>query len=113
MQSASVSATSTSSHRARSAASFLDSVGINTHIHYYDTSYSNFSLIKQRLQELGIRHIRDGGSDPTWIQRINELAGVGIKSTIVVDPNIGVAPNHSYPNAPPAYSISQLVKEKL
>lgn len=113
MLSASVSATPTSPRRARSAASFLDSIGINTHIHYYDTAYGNFSLIKQRLQELGVRHIRDGGSDPTWIQRINELAGVGIKSTIVVDPNIGVGPNHSYSNAPPGYSITQLVKEKL
>lgn len=98
---------------ARSAFSFINSVGVNTHLHYYDTAYGNFSLIKQRLQELGVRHIRDGGSDPTWIQRTNELASVGIRSTIVVDPNIGVAPNASYTPAAPGYTINQMIKEKL
>ncbi|MGC8715248.1 MAG: PA14 domain-containing protein, partial [Leptodesmis sp.] len=49
---------------AKPAASFIDSIGVNTHIRYYDTAYGNYSLIKQRLQELGVKHIRDGGSDP-------------------------------------------------
>jgi hypothetical protein len=96
---------------AKSAYSFVDSIGINTHLHYYDTSYGNFSLIEQRLQELGVHHIRDGGSDPTWIQRINELATKGIKSTIVIDPNIGVGPNASYDIKPPGYTINDLVKK--
>jgi hypothetical protein len=92
---------------ARSAYSFVDSVGVNTHLRYYDTAYGNYSLIKQRLQELGVRHIRDGGSDPTWIQRVNDLASSGIRSTIVLDPNIGVAPNtnSSYGTKSPGYTI--------
>lgn len=96
--------------QARPAYSFLDSVGLNTHIRYYDTAYGNFPLIQQRLKELGVRHIRDGGSDPVWIQRINELAQAGIKSTIVLDPFIGLGPDASYDIKPPGYTVSQLVK---
>lgn len=98
---------------AKPAASFIDSIGVNTHIRYYDTAYGNYSLIKQRLQELGVKHIRDGGSDPTWIQRINDLASVGIKSTLVIDPYIGVGPDSSYNINPPGYTVQQLVKNML
>lgn len=98
---------------ARTAYSFVDSIGVNTHIHYYDTAYGNYPLVKQRLQELGVRHIRDGGSDPTWIQRINDLASAGIRSTIVIDPNIGVGPNAAYDIKPPYYTAKQLVKDFL
>lgn len=99
--------------QARPAFSFIDSVGLNTHIRYYDTAYGNFPLIKQRLQELGVRHLRDGGSDPLWIQRINELAQAGIKSTIVIDPYIGLGPDASYDIKPPGYTVSQLVKNLI
>ena len=98
---------------ARTAYSFVDSIGVNTHLRYYDTAYGNFSLIEQRLQELGIRHIRDGGSDPTWIQNINQLATKGIKSTIVVDPSIGIGPDSSYDINSPGYTITNLIKNSL
>lgn len=96
--------------QAQSAYSFVDSIGINTHLRYYDTSYGNYPLIKQRLLELGIRHIRDGGSDPTWIQRTNELGALGIRSTIVIDPIIGTGPNASYDLKPPHHDVYTLVK---
>lgn len=99
--------------QAQSAYSFVDSIGFNTHLRYYDTSYGNYPLIKQRLLELGIRHIRDGGSDPTWIQRTNELASLGIKSTVVIDPIIGTGPNASYDLKPPHYDVYTLVKNLL
>jgi hypothetical protein len=95
---------------ARSASSFVDSIGINTHLRYYDTAYGNYALIKQSLLDLGIRHIRDGGTDPTWIQRINELGSLGIKSTLVIDPNIGVGPDASYDIKPPGYTVVNYVK---
>lgn len=98
---------------AKSASSFINSIGVNTHIRYYDTAYGNYSLIKQRLQELGVQHIRDGGSDPTWIQRINDLASVGIKSTLVIDPYFGVGPDASYSINSPGYTVHQLVKDLL
>lgn len=98
------------SQQARTAYSFVDSIGINTHLRYYDTAYGNYPLIKQRLLESGIRHIRDGGSDPTWIQRTNELGSLGIRSTIVIDPNIGTGPNATYDLKPPGYDVVTLIK---
>ncbi len=95
---------------AKRASAFVDSIGINTHLRYYDTAYGDYSLIKQRLQELGIHHIRDGGTDPTWAQRINELGRLGIKSTLVIDPNIGVAPDASYGTKAPGYTVHDFVK---
>ncbi|MGI0483956.1 PA14 domain-containing protein [Pantanalinema rosaneae CENA516] len=95
---------------AKRAATFVDSIGFNTHLHYYDTAYGDFSLIKQRLQEAGIQHIRDGGSDPTWVQRINQLGSEGIKTTVVIDPNIGVGPDASYDIKPPGYQVLNFVK---
>ena len=44
----------------QSAAAFHDSVGVTTHIVYYDTAYGDWSRIVARLQELGVRHLRDG-----------------------------------------------------
>ncbi len=96
--------------QARSAYSFIDSIGFNTHLRYYDTAYGNYPLIRQRLLELGIRHIRDGGSDPLWIQRTNELGSSGIRSTIVIDPFIGTGPTASYNMNPPGYDVLTLVK---
>nr|WP_277881676.1 PA14 domain-containing protein [Phormidium sp. FACHB-592] len=95
---------------AKSADAFVDSIGINTHVRYYDTAYGNYPFVKQSLLDLGIRHIRDGGSDPTWINRINELGRLGIKSTLVLDPNIGIGPDDSYDIKPPGYTVTNFVK---
>ena len=46
---------------ARPADGFVDFVGVNTHLGYYDTTYRDYeSILKPRLLELGVRHIRDG-----------------------------------------------------
>ena len=100
----------TTSEAAKSATAFVNSIGINTHIRYYDTAYGNYPFIKQSLLAVGIRHIRDGGSDPTWIQRINELGSLGIKATLVIDSNIGIGPNASYDIKPPGYTVVNFVK---
>jgi hypothetical protein len=40
---------------------FVDSIGVNVHLSYYGTPYGdNFPLILQRLEGLGVRHVRDG-----------------------------------------------------
>jgi len=77
----------------RSADSFVDSIGVVTHLRYTDTSYGNYSeIIKPRLQELGVRHIRDGGKDKKFFDKLNDLATIGIKSTLVMDPRDGTQP---------------------
>jgi len=40
--------------------SFVDSVGVNTHLTYLDTSYREYDRILAALQDLGVRHVRDG-----------------------------------------------------
>jgi hypothetical protein len=80
----------------RSAASFYDSVGVSTHIVYYDTAYGDWPRIVERLQELGVRNIRDGiYANPTqqwhdWNERyynaVELAASRGMRFTFVVNP---------------------------
>ncbi len=80
---------------ARSASSFINSIGVAVHINYIDTAYGKYNeIVKPRLQELGIRHIRDGvsPSDMDTQQKFNDLATLGIKSTLVMDPR-GLVPS--------------------
>jgi hypothetical protein len=44
---------------AKSAASFVESIGVDTHFSYTDTPYvSRFQEVKAKLAELGVHHIR-------------------------------------------------------
>lgn len=67
-----------SRREARPADAFVDSIGVNTHLHYLDTNYAQFDeTVRPRLRELGTRHIRDGvvarekiralGQDGIWL----------------------------------------------
>ncbi len=66
--------------QAREADSVVESIGVNTHLGYNDTPYNNFSMVRQRLKELGIRYIRDGISlnRSDVYSRLRTLAGDGI-----------------------------------
>jgi hypothetical protein len=51
----------------RDAAAFRDSVGVNTHVSYYDTVYGKWSTVLDKVQALGVTHLRDGlFGNPTW-----------------------------------------------
>lgn len=53
----------------KSAPAFRDSVGVVTHIVYYDTAYADWSRAVARLDELGVRHLREGvygNPAPQW-----------------------------------------------
>lgn len=80
----------TSSELARSANSFVDSIGVAVHLTYLDTSYGQYQeVIKPRLQELGIRHVRGDGpsvEDKLAQEKFNDLAKIGIKSSLIMDP---------------------------
>ena len=78
---------------ARSAGSFTDSVGVNTHLGYSTTVYwQNWPMIKDRLLELGVSHVRDGTFPaeypdvigPTVANRYNELHAAGIRGNLLV-----------------------------
>ncbi len=97
---------------AKRADSFVDSMCVNTHLRYLDTVYSNYAGVKQKLVELGIRHIRDGGTSNDWIAKVKDLSTQGIKTTILVDPHhLSLAPNSSYwTSGSPTY-ITDFVKK--
>ncbi|MBW3607354.1 MAG: hypothetical protein KY463_03195 [Actinobacteria bacterium] len=68
------------------ARAFVDTIGVNTHLFYVDTAYGDYAMVRQRLRELGIRHIRDGldpGRTPLFFKRVNDLGAAGIKSTLI------------------------------
>ncbi len=69
---------------------FVDSVGINVHLHYTNTPYAtNFPLIQSSLQSLGVRHLRDGlilDSWKTYDVELSELGQLGIKGIFITSP---------------------------
>ena len=78
---------------ARPADALVDSIGVNVHLSYNDTSYRNYAeVIKPRLKEAGIRHIRDG-CPPHWNQevrtKLNDLAANSIRSLLICSPRSG------------------------
>jgi hypothetical protein len=52
---------------------------------YGDTPYKRFDdVVQPRLQEIGIRHIRDGGHDDEgYINNLKKLALIGVKSNLI------------------------------
>lgn len=73
------------------ADSFVDSIGINTHTYYSDKNYySRFNEWKLKLDNLGVRHIRENlvTGRPDQYQRLRELAALGARPTLILgDPN--------------------------
>lgn len=71
----------------RDARAFVDSIGVNVHLYFDNTVYySQYPMVKQRLKELGIRHVRDG-LDPDnrqWTaDRLADMAANGFKGTMI------------------------------
>lgn len=90
--------TSGASVAALSADAFVNSIGTNVHLSYFDRVYgSGFStIIKPGLQQLGIRHLRDEAKvvpDDGWMRvvygRVADLASLGIKFDLVGVPALG------------------------
>jgi hypothetical protein len=78
-----------SAEAAKPADALVDSIGVATHLGYTDTSYGDYAgIFKPRIQESGIRHIRDGTdlSNTEVIAKLNDLAAIGVKSTLLTDP---------------------------
>jgi len=72
--------------RAQPASSFVDSVGVNVHTNYADTSYASTDRVRSALGGLGIRHIRDGlmAGSPRQYSALRGLAqdGIGVDVTM-------------------------------
>jgi hypothetical protein len=82
------------------ADAFVDSVGVNVHLHYTDTSYGNFAAVEQAVKDLKVRHIRDGLTDTAWTpyyERLNELGRAGVKAILIASPKENGALTAAYP----------------
>jgi hypothetical protein len=58
---------------------------------FYDNSvyYQKYNeIVKPKLLELGVRHIRDGGTANLngYLDRLKELGTLGIRTTLIFDP---------------------------
>jgi hypothetical protein len=72
-----------------SADSIVDSIGVNIHLHFGNTVYGDFPLIEHLLQDLHVRHTRDGLVDTRWkpyYERHVALGKLGIKCTFITNP---------------------------
>lgn len=78
---------------AKSASEFVDSVGVNVHLNYYDTSYAEYEKWSKLLEELGIRHIRDGLvlGDEVYVERLRRLGSAGVRASLIVSEDRGPA----------------------
>lgn len=75
--------------KAKTAYSFIDSIGVNVHLADKESPYSEYDkVIKPRLIELGIKHIRDGAyQQEIYFNRLEDLASIGIKTTMIYGGN--------------------------
>jgi hypothetical protein len=78
--------TSTRAEAARPADAFVDFFGVNTHLGYYDTAYRDYEgIVKPRLLELGVRHIRDGTFNDEVLGKYLDLGQRGIRLLFITD----------------------------
>lgn len=78
--------------QATSTEDFIETIGVNTHLGYGDTVYHRYEdIIKPRLLELGVRHIRDGTFSETVADRYLELGRAGIRVLFITNPKRVVA----------------------
>jgi hypothetical protein len=69
---------------ALSAGAFVDSIGVGTHLNYFDTAYARLPELVARMQELGVRHIREAVPAPVG-QHADALRAVrdaGLQATL-------------------------------
>lgn len=79
---------------AKMADTFVDSIGVDTHLGYLDTVYnSEYPLIKDKLSALGVRHVRDAAfvssskeRNELVYGRYRQLAAMGARFNLTIDP---------------------------
>jgi hypothetical protein len=87
-----------SSEKARSAYDFVNSIGVNTHLNYFDRTYGNMQLVERELASIGIRHVRDGvhllnvDYNKAVYDRWSQLGNIGVRFDAVLDPRSQLGP---------------------
>ena len=90
------------SEKAAESDSFVDSIGVQTHINYDNTAYGSWNQVFAALQSLGVRHIRDAlPTTPTFVSNFQQLQAAGIHCTC----------GFALPNSLTAAQISSFVEQ--
>lgn len=71
-------------HAAASSWSFRQSVGVNTHLDYTVSSYTDLGAVQRALGELGVTHVRDAFQAPAAVSLFQTLAAGGIRFDVVM-----------------------------
>lgn len=75
--------------QARMSDSFVESVGINIKLSYYDQPYGQFDSVKKMLVQAGIRYYRDGfATSNDLLKKQVSLANAGIKLLPIIHPDM-------------------------
>lgn len=85
----------------RAAESFVNSVGVNVHLHFFDTNYvKKYEAFRSLLIASHIRHIRDGLIDTSWngyYDHLSDLASHGIRADLITAVGQSPAVIEAYP----------------
>jgi len=96
---------SLNAENATPADKFVDSVGVNIHLHYQDTAYNDFPQVEKALIDLGVHHVRDGLILSDWqpyYNRLNALGKDGIKALLITSPGESLNALDAFPNRVPS-----------
>ena len=89
---------STLERKPQAAFDFVNSIGVNTHLNYFDRIYGNFPLMEQELKSIGVRHLRDGvhfqnqDYNEALYGRWIKLGTLGVRFDAVLDPRSNLGP---------------------
>ena len=77
-----------------SAGDLVESVGVNVHMSYSDTSYANVGKVLTLVQGLGVRHVRDMvvSGRPDQVAALQRLGAAGIRSELILNGVAGSIP---------------------
>lgn len=78
--------------RAYPADSFVESIGVNTHWGAHNVYTNNYTTLKAKLGEAGIRYIRDGAYSQTYIRANDLYQSLGIKTNMLTGRRSGGYP---------------------
>ncbi len=74
------------------ADSFVESIGVNTHWGYPNAYMQNYTALKEKLGEAGIRYVRDGAYRETYIRAVDLYQSLGIKTNMLTGRRSGPYP---------------------
>lgn len=71
---------------------FVDSIGVNTHWGYSNAYMQNYTALKTKLGEAGIRYVRDGAYSEAYIRAVDLYQSLGIKTCMLTGRRSGPYP---------------------